>query len=72
MRFKDLAVGQRFQFKHTLRYAGLEHGPWIKRSTRTYYKHTTPFGTDEQAQEHSEWNGLHCEVGTINVEVEGA
>ena len=67
MRFRDLTIGQVFEFESDS--LGMEHGPWEKVSARCYIKHTTPFGTDAEADTHQEWHGLKCEVGTINVKV---
>jgi len=66
-KFKNLSVGTVFEFEATQRY-GMERGPWQKISARKYIKNTTPFGTDDQAHAHSEWNGHEFQVGSINVE----
>ena len=68
MRFRDLRVGQAFEFANSP--SGCEPGPWVKDSARKYSKDTTPFGTNDQADEHQKWHGLQCQVGSINVEVE--
>lgn len=72
MKFKELHVGQKFQFasEHTMPHSGMERGPWVKSSARKYHKDTTPFGTREQAIEHQEWVGVENQVGSINVEVQ--
>ena len=65
-KFKYLQTGDIFEF--AVHFSGMERGPWQKVSARKYIKNTTPFGTDDQAHEHSQWNGLECQVGSINVE----
>ena len=69
--FKRLSIGDTFEFEATKR-CGMERGPWQKISVRKYIKNTTPFGTDDQCHEHSQWNGLECQVGSINVAVVSA
>ncbi len=68
LKFRDLKIGQRFEFLHPLPHNS-EHGPWIKRSARTYYKNTSPFCV-ESILEHQFWYDHYNEVGTINVPVE--
>ena len=71
MRFRDLQIGQRFEFARpdSLRLSGLERGPWVKRSARTYYKDTSPFTDESIDNDHQFWCDHHNEVGTINVAV---
>jgi hypothetical protein len=78
MRFRDLLIGQRFEFARpdSVRLSGLARGPWVKRSARTYYKDTSPF-TDASKEwridnDHAFWYDHHNEVGTIDVAVEEA
>ena len=71
MKFKELLVGQVFEFDHsklTCSCTGLAYGPWVKTSTRCYRKDTNPFSLDYiERQEHA--SGLKYQVGTINAEV---
>ena len=69
MKFRNLYIGQRFEFIH-VPFSGMEHGPWVKVSTRKYRKDTSPFSVDRFARmEHETWCKLICQVGTINVAV---
>ena len=72
MRFRDLQIGQRFEFARpdSLRLSGLARGPWVKRSARTYYKDTSPFTSESIGNDHAFWCDHHNEVGTINAAVE--
>ena len=61
MRFKDLRIGQRFEFDHsmlTTPWSGAT-GPWEKLSARTY-RHVPVEGQSDPSP---------IRVGTINVEV---
>lgn len=72
MKFKQLHIGQRFEFDHSglPLCHGLEPGPWVKMSTRKYRKDTTPFTTDKLAQmDHATHSVMVCEVGTVNTTV---
>ena len=77
MRFKEMPVNTVFAFASetdpAMRFSGIERGPWIKLTARTYTKHTNPFSVDiHERQLHEQWHGLTCEVGSINVEVNPA
>jgi hypothetical protein len=58
MRFKDLSVGEHFEFdrrdKDGFEFSGLATGPWTKTSQRCYIR-------DD--------DGMRCQVGSINVKV---
>ncbi|MCP5006542.1 MAG: hypothetical protein GY941_21770 [Planctomycetes bacterium] len=71
MKFRDLKIGQVFEFDHTgFEYSGLEPGPWRKTSSRKYIKHTNPFSADiHERNLHQRWCSLDCQVGSINVAV---
>ena len=72
MKFKNLSIGQKFEFDHSgLPFChGLEPGPWRKISTRKYVKDTTPFTLDPIARnEHAIYSTLECQVGSINATV---
>lgn len=73
MKFKELAVWQRFEFKHSeggLSYLGFALGPWLKVSTRRYRKDTDPYAMDySERVEHSFGVNHLNHVGSINVEV---
>ncbi len=72
MRFKDLTIGQRFEFDHSgLMFPNnLAHGPWIKTSSRKYRKDSSPFSLDYiKRQQHAFNLKYPNEVGTINVKV---
>jgi len=72
MRFKDLSVGEKFEFDHSglPLCHGLEPGPWEKISARCYVKYTDPFSSDEELRrDHGFWLDNHCQVGSINVKV---
>jgi len=58
MTFKDLAIGQQFEFDHSMLqfHGGLAHGPWIKLSPRRY-SHLTDAVLG------------NCRVGSISVKV---
>jgi hypothetical protein len=42
MRFRDLAIGDRFEFDHSSlsTCSGMAHGPWIKTNARGYRRET--------------------------------
>ena len=71
MTFKQLSIGESFVFASEndprFRCSGIERGPWIKLSARTYTKQTSPFDAD--TKDHAFWNHNHCQIGSINVEV---
>ena len=69
--FKHLAIGQRFEFAVSRPAWGLERGPWVKRSARTYYKAVDPFAADYTARQDAQQESFvgHCQVGSVNVKV---
>jgi len=67
MTFKDLRIGQIFEFTGTKEFPGMEQGPWCKISAKRYKKDTNPFAED--TKDHAFWNDIVCRVGSINVEV---
>jgi len=71
MIFKQLHIGQKFNFDHTgLPNWGGENGPWVKLSARKYRKDTTPFSLDPVARnDHVIYSQLICTVGTVKVGV---
>lgn len=59
LKFKDLKVGERFNFTSEsdpeYKFSGMARGPWVKLTARTYTKHD---------------GSMTCTVGSINVQVE--
>ncbi len=60
MKFKELEVGEMFEFQKTEGF-GLMRGPWVKVGARTY--------VDQRDYEAGTWRLRH-KVGSINVGVE--
>ena len=59
MKFKELAIGQTFEFdrgNNSLALRSFPNGPWIKVSARRYHKNIGPFPHVDQ-------------VGSVNVKV---
>ena len=59
MKFKELTIGQTFEFdrgNNSLALLSFPNGPWVKISARRYHKSIDPFSYIEQ-------------VGSVNVKV---
>ncbi len=72
MKFRELSIGQRFEFDRSGLTVchGLESGPWVKTSSRGYRKDTTPFSLDPIVRhEHVIYSAMKCTVGSINTTV---
>ena len=72
MKFKDLHIGDTFEFNHNglPQCHGMARGPWVKESARKYVLDTNPFSMDPiERQRHYENVGLVNQVGSINVAV---
>lgn len=69
-KFKDLAVGDEFEFCHTSVIWPGAVGPWVKISARCYKPITTPYSDDPaERYEHAFWSDHHNQVGSINADV---
>ena len=58
MRFRDLNIGQVFEFSRASE-LGMERGPWVKISKRKY----SPWEVEHRL------NGIEIRVGSWNIEV---
>lgn len=70
MKFRDVIVGEAFEFKN--HQSGSPYGPWIKLSSRSYYRPSDVHDQKKNAEIYKLKNArfLPHKVGTINVEVE--